>query len=105
MHQDSRPAHLLQAVVLQGVTRAAADACPVRVCRGCSLQVSGKTWKAPGVKAGSAKAAILGTSWEKKMADKRAKQLFNEAKQAAVSAAKEKRKVSHGPCCGQGYWS
>jgi hypothetical protein len=68
-------------------------------------QVSGKTWKAAGVKAGSDKAAILGTSWEKKMADKRARQLFNEQKNAAVAAAKDKRKVSHGACCVPRYGS
>jgi rRNA-processing protein CGR1 len=55
--------------------------------------VSGKVWKAPGFKAGTYKSAVVGTSWEKKMAAKAAKQQFSEHKSAAVEALKAKRKA------------
>jgi hypothetical protein len=57
------------------------------------IQVSGKVWKEKGVKAGADKAAIVGTSWEKKMADKAARQRYLEQKRSAQAAYKDKRKV------------
>jgi hypothetical protein len=60
----------------------------------CAVQVSGKVWKGEAEKRASAdKNAILGSSWEKKMQAKALKKSFQEQKQAAVDALKEKRKV------------
>jgi hypothetical protein len=59
-------------------------------------QVSGKVWKGEAEKRASAdKNAILGrgSSWEKKMQAKALKKSFQEQKQAAVDALKDKRKV------------
>eukprot|EP00877_Chromochloris_zofingiensis_P012428 jgi/Chrzof1/7439/Cz02g24030.t1 len=56
-------------------------------------KVSGKVWKTPGRKAGTDKACILGTSWEKKMADKALRRQLQQQKHAAQEAIKEKRKA------------
>lgn len=67
---------------------------PCYGCRVAALQVSGKTWKGEAEKRASAdKNAVLGSSWEKKMQAKALKKAFQEQKQAAVDAHKEKRKV------------
>ena len=64
-------------------------------CAGmAAMQVSGKVWKEKGVKAGADKAAIVGTSWEKKMAEKAARQRYLDVKRTAQAAYKDKRKVS-----------
>jgi hypothetical protein len=63
------------------------------------LQVSGKVWKGPGTKAGTYKSAIVGTTWEKKMAAKATKKVLSEQKAIAVGALKAKRKVR---CCVSG---
>lgn len=55
--------------------------------------VSGKVWKGPGTKAGTYKAAIVGTSWEKKMAAKAARKQLAEQKAAATEAIRAKRKA------------
>lgn len=89
---------------------------PCYGCRVAALQVSGKTWKGEAEKRASAdKNAVLGSSWEKKMQAKALKKSFQEQKQAAVDAHKEKRKVrvagaelgwapltGAGPCTSQG---
>jgi len=56
-------------------------------------KVSGKVWKEKGVKAGADKAAIVGTSWEKKMAEKAARQRYLDVKRTAQAAYKDKRKA------------
>eukprot|EP00882_Tetradesmus_deserticola_P007239 GHRQ01007626.1.p1 GENE.GHRQ01007626.1~~GHRQ01007626.1.p1 ORF type:complete len:198 (+),score=88.61 GHRQ01007626.1:442-1035(+) len=57
--------------------------------------VSGKTWKGEAEKRASAdRNAILGSSWEKKMQAKALRKSFQEQKQAAVDAQKEKRKAA-----------
>jgi hypothetical protein len=62
--------------------------------------VSGKIWKGEAEKRASAdKNAILGSSWEKKMQAKALKKAFQEQKQAAVDAQKEKRKVGAADAC------
>ncbi|GBF87834.1 hypothetical protein Rsub_00546 [Raphidocelis subcapitata] len=55
--------------------------------------VSGKVWKGAGFKAGTYKSAIMGTSWEKKMATKAAKKQFSEQKAVAVDSLRAKRKA------------
>ncbi|KIZ01821.1 hypothetical protein MNEG_6141 [Monoraphidium neglectum] len=55
--------------------------------------VSGKVWKGPGTKAGTYKSAIVGTTWEKKMAAKATKKVLSEQKAIAVGALKAKRKA------------
>lgn len=56
--------------------------------------VSGKVWKGPGFKAGTYKSAIVGTSWDKKMADKAVRKQLAEQKNVAVEALKAKRKAA-----------
>lgn len=65
---------------------------PQLPCHG-GAQVSGKAWKGPGTKAGSYKSAIVGTTWEKKMAAKAVKKQLAEQKAVAVESARAKRKV------------
>jgi hypothetical protein len=56
--------------------------------------VSGKVWKdAPAKRASSDKNAVVGSSWDKKMAEKAARKAFQEQKAAAVTAVKEKKRV------------
>jgi len=55
--------------------------------------VSGKVWKAAGVKAGTYKSQIVGSSWDKKMATKAAKKQFSAQKSEAVQGLRAKRKV------------
>ena len=57
------------------------------------LQASGRPWKAPAERAGSAKNPLLSTSWEQKMKLKAEKKLFKAAKDEAVAAHKEKMTV------------
>jgi hypothetical protein len=59
-------------------------------------QVSGKVWKGAGFKAGTYKSAIVGTTWEKKMAAKAARKQFVEHKNIAVESMRAKRKVGGG---------
>lgn len=78
--------------------QASADAAPSakrrRVAEGEPYRtVSGKVWKGPGFKAGTYKSAVVGTSWEQKMAAKAARKQFAEQKAAASEARRDKRKA------------
>eukprot|EP00983_Pelagomonas_calceolata_P047440 1140640-Pelagomonas_calceolata.AAC.9 len=58
-----------------------------------TMQVSGRTWKAPARRAGEVMKPQVGSSWEKKMQQRASRQQFLDFKREAVEAAKEKRKV------------
>lgn len=55
--------------------------------------VSGKVWKGAGFKAGTYKSAVVGTTWEQKMALKAARKQFSEQKAAAGELRRDKRKA------------
>lgn len=56
-------------------------------------KVSGKVWKGPAQPATKVMKAPSKKDWDKKMAEKRAKQAFKEQKDAAQQAIKDKRKA------------
>lgn len=57
------------------------------------VQVSGRAWKQPSVRANKLRNPKLSSSWEKKMAEKAVSKAYQEAKQAALQAKKEAKQV------------
>lgn len=55
-------------------------------------RTSGRSWKAPGQRAGSLRNPKLSTSWEKKMADKAKAQAFRDAKKEAKALVGEAKR-------------
>lgn len=58
------------------------------------LQVSGRSWKAPSVRASTLKCPTLATSWEKKMAVKAASKAYKAGRVEARTTYRENIEVS-----------